>query len=336
MGFPGKYFLRVIILFILLIIAVIMVKLFARPEIISRTDYFMDTTVTIKVVKQPGAGDIIEEALSYMKEKADRFDRFNPESDISVINRNSGQAVKVNEDTVELLRYSLKYARMSQGAFDPTVAPLMDLWGFSKNRKNRVPSPGEIKGVLSRVGYDRIEIYRSNQVYLPPGMAIDLGGLAKGYVVDEGIKFLRDNGIKAGMINAGGNIRVTGVKSPGIPWKFGIRDPEDRGQILKGYIINLKRGSLATSGDYERFFVANGHRYSHLLDPRTGYPGSDLQSVTIYAPTALEADILSTAVFIMGWERGRELIEKIPDVEGLMIKNDQIWLSKGFRELINR
>ena len=154
-------------------------------------------------------------------------------------------------------------------------------------------------------------------------MKVDLGGMAKGFIVDKGIETLGETGIESAFINAGGNIRVLGPKYEDRPWHIGIRKPQQKGEIFSKHIIALKEGSVATSGDYERYFTVAGRRYSHLIDPRTGYQARGMQSVTIYAPDALSADILSTAIFIMGQDKGQKLINKMPSIEGFMVEDEK-------------
>ncbi len=306
-----------------------------RVEIYTESQFLMDTLVTIKIKDQPGAKEAVAQSFTVMKKWADQLDRHDENSVINTINNYGSEGVQVDSEILYLFSEAEHYYQLSNGAFDITVAPLLDLWGFGQ-KEHTVPVKEEVNKALSRVDFAKLFIDQENNfVYLKPNMKVDLGGMAKGFIVDKGISSLEDSGIKSAFINAGGNIRVLGTKYKGRPWHVGIRKPRQEGEIFTNYIIGMKEGSVATSGDYERYFTYNGKRYSHLLDPRTGYQARDMQAVTIFAPDAFTADILSTAVFIMGWEDGQELIDELPGVEGFMVKNeDDIWLSEGFKDLV--
>jgi FAD:protein FMN transferase len=307
-----------------------------ESELYAETRFFMDTTVTIKVVESEEiAGKAINEAFNIMETWANQLDRFSPSSTIWKINENNGKGVEVSPELIDLLNTARRFAALSYGAFDHTIAPLMDLWGFGGNEQ-RVPRDVEIQSILPDINYQRLSLeIERKMVFLPVNMKIDAGGMAKGFIIDKGIETLLAQGIESAYINAGGNIRVIGNnKDSGRPWQIGIRKPREPGQIYQNYILAIKEGSVATSGDYERFFIADGVRYSHLLDPRTGYPAREMQSATIYAEDALQADILSTAVFVSGWEEGIKLMESLPGIEGLLVKEGEIWMSKGMNKYL--
>ncbi len=306
-----------------------------RAEIYSQSEFFMDTLVTIKVSDHKGVQTAVNRSFSVMKEWAEKLDRYNKNSIIAEINNKGVDGVRVSEEIIDLFTVAAEYYRLSNGAFDITIAPLLDLWGFG-GQKQQVPDPEQIKKVLSKIGFARINIDRKNNIiYLAEGMKVDLGGMAKGFIVDKGIKSLKDSGIKSAFIDAGGNIRVLGKKYRNNSWHIGIRKPRERDKIFSNYVLSMETGSVATSGDYERYFVSGGKRYSHLLDPLKGYPVREMQAATIYAPDALTADLLSTAVFILGWEDGQKLIEKFANIEGFLVKDEKnIWLSSGFEDLV--
>lgn len=336
MEFPGNFRKYIFLLVIVIIFGLfIFYRLPARKEIYAETRFFMDTTVTVKVVgEQKMAERAIEQAFKTMQEWAGRLDRFNSGSTVWRINHSGGEGTRVDQELLILLKKGKDYAALSKGAFDPTVAPLVDLWGFGQDEQ-RVPRVGEIERVLSRIDYEKLKLdFVNHQVFLPAFMEIDLGGMAKGFIIDKGIETLLALGVESAYINAGGNIRVLGNKAPGRPWRIGIRKPREPGKIFQRYILALNRGSLATSGDYERYFTFNGVRYSHLLDPRTGYPAREMQSATIYAENALEADILSTAVFVSGWDEGKRLIESLEGVEGFLVRENEVWMSKGLEKYL--
>jgi thiamine biosynthesis lipoprotein len=183
---------------------------------------------------------------------------------------------------------------------------------------------------MSKVGLDRIEIdSATGTVRLSePGMALDLGGIAKGYALDRARLVIENFGVKAALVNAGGDILAVGEKAPGKPWRVGVQDPR-RGNAMVA-VASVKDKIVVTSGDYERFFVKNGKRYHHILDPRTGYPATGLRSVTIVATDGLTADALATAVLVLGPDEGLKLVESIQGIEALLIDSaGRVRLSSG-------
>jgi thiamine biosynthesis lipoprotein len=259
-------------------------------------------------------------------------------ADLDRVNRGSGlEGVPVRHELIEVLTKALYYAEMSGGAFDPTVGPLVKLWGIGTDAP-RIPSDEEISGALALVGYDNVEIelYQTGQtvqtgktaetggtVFLKyRGMALDLGAIAKGYAADEAVRLLAREGIKMGLIDLGGNIFAYGERKPGKPWRIGVQDPgEQRGAYLG--VLELSNKSVVTSGVYERYFEEGGRRYHHILSTETGRPAeTGLLSVTIVADSSTDADALSTAAFALGWEKGRRLIEAVPGAGGIFVFED--------------
>ena len=217
-------------------------------------------------------------------------------SEISQLNRLG--RLKVSAETFYILKRSQEFCRLTQGAFDITVAPLVDLWGFS-NRQFQVPSADKIRAVLLLVGSDKIILHEFDNVveFKIPGMKIDLGGIAKGFALDCAVKKLKENNINSCLINAGGQVYALGDKFK-IPWKIAIRGAE-KSEIAG--TLELKDKSASTSGSYEQYFLKDGKRYCHIIDPRTGYPvETGITSVTVMAEEALTADALSTSIFVLG------------------------------------
>ncbi|MFW5992121.1 MAG: FAD:protein FMN transferase [Halanaerobiaceae bacterium] len=338
-------YIRYIVIIILIIIAVFIIRKIRtgleHNQIISDNRFMMDTMVTIKISVPQGKSEIAQKAINNafdrMQNLADKMDRFRKGSVVGKVNNAGGDPVIIDKETFKLLGSVKEYATISSGIFDPTIAPLIDSWGFGTDKK-QIPSSEEINEILKKVDYRKIKLTREDDkfyVKLPAEMAIDLGGAVKGYIVDSGIESIRSRGIDRVYINAGGNIRVAGNKTGGKPWQIGVKQPRGQG-IISDYIFQLDRGSIATSGDYERYFIREGIKYSHLLDPRTGYPVREMYSATVYAETALEADVLSTTVFIAGWDRGREIINQMQGVEGLLVRKGELWVSEGVRRLIKK
>ncbi len=279
----------------------------------------MGTLVDISAVGPPDkTRPAIESAFDELK-RIEELTSFHKTSGLTELNGSSGRGpVKVDSELAGLIARSLYFSRISDGAFDPTIGPISRLWNFSGEGGPRLPEREEIEQALPLVDWGMVELDTTQDTVAlrKEGMALDLGAIAKGYATDKAIEKLKNAGVEAALINAGGNILAYGEKAPGKPWKIGIQDPRNQsGIIAAGEIVNK---AVVTSGDYERFFMKGSKRYHHLLDPRTGYPADDLQSVTIMANDGMTADALSTAVFVLGKEKGMALIESLPDVAGLM------------------
>ena len=232
-------------------------------------------------------------------------------SEISQLNRLG--KLKVSVDTFYIIKESQEFCRLTQGAFDITVAPLVDLWGFT-NKKFQVPSDAKIRAVLKVVGSDKIILHEKDSMveFSIPGIQIDLGAIAKGFALDCAVKKLKENKIDSCLINAGGQIYALGDKF-GTPWKIAIREARRSG--AKG-ILKLKNKSASTSGDYQQYFLVKNKRYCHIINPKTGYPAeAGIISVTVIADSGLKADALSTAVFVLGKERSKMLTTEFNNVE---------------------
>jgi thiamine biosynthesis lipoprotein len=237
-------------------------------------------------------------------------------SEISRLNE-GGKQIAITDDTYRVLEESLKYSRLTSGAFDPTIYRLMEVW-FYKNESERPPEHEVISDLLDLTGYEYIELLDGGcAVIKKKGVKIDLGGVCKGYAVDKAIECFQRQGIRDALINLGGNIRVIGVPGHKEKWRIGIRHPRKGNEIFG--VIELDGGGMATSGDYERYFLHNGKRYHHIIDPRTGYPSPNCVSVTVVAPNAILADILSTCIFVLGPDEGMKLVEETIGVEVVIV-----------------
>jgi thiamine biosynthesis lipoprotein len=264
-----------------------------------------------------------KEALDIVFKEFQRIEnllsKYNPDSEVSRLNKFG--KLRVSPETFYVIKKSQEFYQQTNGAFDITVASLVDLWGFT-DKKYTLPDKEDIKKTLEFVGSDKIILHEENNLveFKTPGMKIDLGAIAKGYALDCAIKKLKENNLKSCLINAGGQISALGDKF-GKPWRIAIRDP--RTNDFKGY-LEVKDKSVATSGDYEQYFVKDNQRYSHIFNPKTGYPAdSDVISVTVIAQDGLTADALSTAIFVLGKERGEGLVKKFPDVEIKIIRKNE-------------
>lgn len=246
---------------------------------------------------------------------------YRSDSELVRLNANAGLGpVVLSAMMLDVLQAAISYARQSEGAFDVTVTPVVDLWGFYRGDRVEVPSAESIESVRWRVGAGRVSINSAEgTAALAPGTAIDLGAIAKGYAVDRANAALKSRGVPAAVIDLGGNIGVLGARPDGRPWRIGLQDP--RYNKLMGS-VSFDRGAVATSGDYDRYFEHDGRRYSHIIDPRTGWPVAGVAATTVIAPTAMAADALSTAVFVLGAEAGLALIAATPCAAALVIGVD--------------
>ncbi|MBM3267411.1 MAG: FAD:protein FMN transferase [Candidatus Sericytochromatia bacterium] len=279
--------------------------------------YLMGTVWTIEAQGRD-VDRAIDEAFTEIRRLDALLSTYRPESALSRVNREAGRRwVGVSSETRELLERSLGYWRRSGGAFDPTVGALVRLWGF-KYRDYRVPAAAEIDAAREKVGAGHLRVDPARGVrFARSGLEVDLGAIAKGYAVDRALERLRAGGIRAARVDAGGNQGVFGPSPAGGAWSFGIRHPRAEGEILG--VTALARGAISTSGDAERGFWRDGVRYGHIIDPQSGRPVRGMLSVTVVAPTAEQADALSTALYVLGTERGTRLLEEYPDCHALFV-----------------
>lgn len=299
------------------------------------TFFVMDTIVTVQFHAAEGKGEaVIDEIQGEMQRLEGILSAHLPQSDIARIDQKAGKGpVKVNPETLEVLSTALKFAEATDGAFDITLAPVLRLYNFAPKQERR-PSRQELESKLPLVDWRQVEVDADQgTVYLKKeGMQIDLGGIAKGYITDAALGILAEHGIKSGFVNAGGDIGMLGSKQDGSPWRVGITDPNNSEAGTFFAVVEVAGGAIVTSGDYERFFVEKetSTRYHHIIDPQTGLPATGARSVTVLAPSAELADLLSTAIFVMGPERGIALAESLANVETIIwTREDEVRWSSG-------
>ncbi len=320
-------------LIVLSVLSILAVSLFKsrRKESVTYSRALMGTIVQITVME--GAEErydrAAEAAFTEIQRLEEILSAYKGGSDVSRISKNAGEPVQVSPETIEVLKTAVRVAELSNGAFDPTVGALGNLWGYS-GEKGAVPTDEEIAKVLPLVDYGAIEIDESpSKAGLKrKGMSLNLGGVAKGYIVNKAVEALKREGVARGIIHAGGDMVVFQVDEKE-PFSIGIQHPREKRLLGKASVYS---GAVATSGDYERFFEIGGKRYHHILDPRTGFPAEGTQSATVIAKDPTLADALSTAVFVMGPSAGMELIERLPDVEGVIVDSEgRVTKSSGFK-----
>ncbi len=302
------------ILLLVSIATLVLVYIFrAPPPYYEVTDFAMGTRIRVVVASEKvNPRSLAKLALSEFKRLGAKFDPYDPRSVLYKINH-SNTWVRVDEETFAVVEAAVRYARITDGAFDPTLGRLVELWGFSdleKSRPSTVPSDEEISEALKHTGYENVELDREKMaIRLKNGVWLDLGGIVKGYALDRAFNILKNvDGNATGFIDAGGDIRIIGPKYGKLPWTIGIRDPLGPPSKAIDYVY-LREGAIATSGDYERFFVKDGVRYHHILDPKTGYPARGSHSVTVISKDAVVADVLATAGFVMAKDWRYVLVE---------------------------
>ena len=287
-----------------------------------RTEVLMGTVCTVNAYDD-GTKSLYDELFARLHEIDETFSVTVDSSEISAINKAAGErSVAVSSDTAYVIKASLFYAELTGGAFDPTVGPLVKIWGINTDHA-RVPAQSEIDAVLPLINWRDVSAADDNTVMLKRrGMALDLGGIVKGYAADELTKILDARKVRRAIVDLGGNIFVYGKKKDGSPWRVGIKDPNDP-EGVPAIVLNVANSTIVTSGVYERFFTENGVRYHHILDAKTGYPASSaLLSSTIVCESSMAADALSTSVFVLGKAGGMELLRRmhstqLPEIPGL-------------------
>jgi FAD:protein FMN transferase len=304
----------------------------------------MDTVMQLRAFG-PNGQKAVDESEKRLYELDNMASTTVTTSDVSKINNAAGKSyVKVHPEIIKMIEASQKYSKISNGLWDITVGPLVNLWGIGTDNE-RKPSDAEIKAKLPLIGYNKISINeKDNSVMLmQPGMAIDLGGIAKGFAADEILKIYKKYKIQNGLIDLGSSsIYGVGKNASGNPWSIGLKHPRSDDSSNYLGIIKISNEGISTSGDYERYFIKDGKRYHHILNPSTGYPvDNGIMSVTVVIDDSVPdngmlADILSLTVFELGPKKGIDLINSIPKVSCSVTTTDyKVYTSSGFKDKIS-
>ena len=299
-------------------------------EPVSKSGFYFDTVITVTLYDTEQI-DLLDDCFSLAKKYENLFSKTIETSDVYKINHSNGEATVVDKETLYLIEKAVFYAKLSDGAIDPTVLPLSDLWAFGENET--VPDIDAVALALSNVNYENIIIDNaaSSVTLKGPNAGIDLGFIAKGYIADKMKEYLTSKGVKSGLINLGGNLLTIGEKPNKTSYLLGIKKPfsKDNSTIKN---VSVKDKSLVTSGIYERCFYENDILYHHILDTKTGYPiSNELLSVTILSDSSMEGDAYSTMCLCLGLKEGMELIEATEGLEALFITDDmKLHYSSGF------
>ncbi|MDR0851999.1 MAG: FAD:protein FMN transferase [Clostridiales Family XIII bacterium] len=317
-----------------------------ESEPISKTAFLLDTMCSVTVYTKDDAR-YAEEALALCAEYEQLLSRTVADSDISRINAANGRAVAVSQATIELLNKAVYYGELSDGGFDVSIGAVSSLWDFSSASAERsIPDEGEIAAKLTSVNFKDIEVTENTIRLTRPGAQLDLGGIAKGYIADRLAAFLTESGVKTALIDLGGNVVTVGEKADGTPWKVGVRNPftfgapvgensegrenaEDPVSTILGTITVSGTKSIGTSGTYERYFMQNGVRYHHILDPVTGFPAeTDLAGVTVVTDLSVDGEGFTTTCILLGSVAAQQFLEE-NHIQAVLLKEDGTVITTG-------
>ena len=287
-----------------------------KPVLVESTEILMNTTFNVKIfIKDKKSGQrLIKEAFDEARRIEHIMEPVKGDGELKRLNTRTGNGwIGLSPELRAVMKQAFVYYERSGGAFDPTIAPVKWLWGFEDG--GQVPGDIELKEKLNLVNLSLIELKSDSLRFKDSGIRLDLGGVAKGFAVDRMLTVLKRGGATAVLVNAGGDIAMFGKKPGDRDWIIGLRHPRLNRTII---MDTIPFPSVATSGDYERYFMEDGIRYHHILDPVTGYPARECISVTAWTTSAMAADILATTIFVMGPGKGLALAENLDNVETLI------------------
>lgn len=291
-----------------------------KSESLSVTGMYFDTVVTVEAWGTDM--DTLDQCMEMCRSYEQLLSAHIETSEISAVNHAKGQPVTVSEETAELIELGYQYGVLSGGLFDITIAPASSLWDFHDGDNAHIPDAEELSEAVSHIDYRCIRVDGCTVTLADPEAAIDLGGIAKGYIADQIKKYLEDEGVEHALINLGGNMLAVGGRYDGTDFQIGIQKPfAETGTVLASVAISGK--SVVSSGNYERYFEQDGEIYHHILDPATGYPAdTGLNQVTIISDSSAQGDALSTTCFLLGLDKGMELIQSLDGVEAVFVTSD--------------
>ncbi len=277
----------------------------------TRTKVMMGTLVEVSLTSsQRGINTLIDSTFAVIADYESRLSYYDDNSELWSINNAETDSIAISEDVYNLLVIADRYYQKTSGKYDVTISPLVDLW---HQGRTTMPPPDSIAAAKALVGFDRLR-FSPDYLIMPSEMSIDFGSIAKGYIIDRAAEYALSQGVSYGHINAGGDIRIFGDASRA--QRIGIRHPREPNRIIATLL--LSDTAVVTSGDYERYFEVDGVRYHHIINPLTGYPVDGVFSVTVIAPNATAADVISTSLFVMEPEEAIDLVKSIPDAEAII------------------
>ncbi|MEA2096303.1 MAG: FAD:protein FMN transferase [Candidatus Cloacimonadota bacterium] len=284
-----------------------------------RSAFVMDTIVDIKIeTKHKNTNEILDNAFKLMEDYENKFSFYNNESLIWKFNNSVIDSLYIDGDLKDIFSISGVLFNKTNEHYDVTIGALSEIWDFDKNV---IPPDEEIVDAIDNTGFEKLKI-QNGYMHKPDGMKINLGSLAKGFIIDQVVEYLKQQNVISGFVNAGGDMRIFGREKP---FKIGIQHPRSESNKIID-VINVGNRSVVTSGDYERYFIKDDLRYHHIIDPKTGYPSRNAISVTVIAKTALMADAYSTALFLLEPKQAIEIADETNDLEAIIyfIMNDEI------------
>ena len=324
-----------IFFFVLIPILFLLSSCTRQQEVISDRTFALDTLIEIKIYQYPDQKkeNLIQDSFELIRDLENTLSSHIEGSDLYIIKQNAGtKTTQVKGITYSVLKDSIYFSEITNGLFDVTAGPLIDLWAIDPP-DGHVPTQQELDEVLTLINYNKINFLNDNRIKLEDkGMMVNLGAIAKGSIADEVKGFLMKSGVNSAMINLGGNVLLIGSKPDGSSFIIGIQDPNNiRGEYLLS--ISVDDEAVVSSGDYERYFEYEGKIYHHILDPKTGFPAeTNIKQVTIVAPDSQTADGLSTSVLLLGLKKGILLINSLEDVEAIFItKDNYIYITDGLK-----
>ena len=303
----------------------------SKNNMAARNSFALGTVIRLKAFGKRGLA-AMDEVILMLNDIDDKMSAFKEYSDVAGVNRNAGiRPHQVSDETYTVLKKAVEYCKLTEGAFDPTIRPLVNIWNKGI-RQELVPDDGLIKEKLPLVNFKDILFDDENKTVMlkNKGQEIDLGSIAKGYAADRARDIFIRHKLKSALIDLGGNIYTLGGKPDDTAWNVGIQNPfKPRGEYLG--ILKVKNKSVVTSGNYEKYFTSDGRRYHHIIDPRTGYPSkSRIISATIISDNSLDGDGLSTGIYILGAEKSIELIETLDNIDAILVTEDRkVHLTSG-------
>ena len=301
-----------------------------------KSSYALGTIINLKAYGK-NVEKVVNEAIEKLNNIDDKMSAFKENSEISKINLKAGiDSELVSKDTFKVIDASIKYSKILDGTFDPTIRPLVELWSIG-TKEARIPGKNEIEEILSLVNCNDVILDKNNySIKLKhENQALDVGGIAKGFAADEVMDIFLKHNIKSALIDLGGNIFALGDKIDGTAWRVGIQNPfKPRGEYIG--ILSVKNKSIVTSGNYERYFMKDGRRFHHIIDPKTGYPSqSKIISATIISDNSIDGDGLSTGAYIIGIDKAMKIIEAIDGIDAIFITEDKkIYKTSGINKSI--
>jgi len=291
----------------------------STPAIHTFSTIQMDTVVEVTLVDTDSthARTLADEVFAIFARVEAEMSRYQESSTVSTLNARAGQAAwtPISPGLEAVLRESLRIAELSNGAFDPTLAEVNRLWSFDEG--GRLPEPAALAAAVSHAGWRLLQVDSGRARLTRAGCGVDLGGIAKGYAVDAGADLLVSRGVSGAIVNAGGDMRLIGHRPDGGPWRIGVQHPRDPDGLLE--VIRATDCAVVSSGDYERYFMVDGVRYHHIIDPHSGFPAMGCQGVTVVAERAMTADGLATAAFVLGPEAGLDLLRRAGARDALIV-----------------